>query len=203
MPTTCWASSGWCARSGCRAAPSRCGCMGRAARSGSSRRPWGSASSARPSQSRSRSSSPGGRSRAAAPPRGGLRGGGREGGVGGKVEGGKTVQLDDGREVAPEGIVGEHRPGRRLVYSGDTRPCQATIEAARGADLLVHEPTFREEEKARAKETGPSTARGAADVARQAGARRLLLTHLSARYSRDFEVLLAEAREVFPETGVA
>jgi len=126
-----------------------------------------------------------------------------EGPLWGQLQRGKTVQLDDGREVAPEGIVGEHRPGRRLVYSGDTRPCQATIEAARGADLLVHEATFGEEEKDRAKETGHSTARGAADVARQAGARRLLLTHLSARYSRDFEVLLAEAREVFPETGVA
>lgn len=126
-----------------------------------------------------------------------------EGPLWGKLQRGQAVTLDDGREVAAETIVGLPRPGRKLVYSGDTRPCAATVEAARGADLLVHEATFGEEEKDRAKETAHATAREAAEVARRAGARKLVLTHLSARYSRDAAVLLDEARAVFPETVVA
>ena len=126
-----------------------------------------------------------------------------EGPLWGKLQRAQTVTLDDGRAVSPEGIVTQPRPGRRLVISGDTRPCRATIEAAHGADLLVHEATFGEEEKARALDTGHSTAREAAEVAREAGVRRLALTHLSARYSRDATELLAEAKEVFPETVVA
>jgi ribonuclease Z len=126
-----------------------------------------------------------------------------EGPLWGQLQRGKAVALPDGREVSPESIVGPPRAGRKLVYSGDTRPCRAVIEAARGADLLVHEATFGEEEKDRAKETGHSTAREAAEVAKHAAARKLVLTHLSARYSRDAAELLAEAREVFAETAVA
>jgi ribonuclease Z len=126
-----------------------------------------------------------------------------EGPLWGKLQRGHAVQLDDGRAVSPETIVGPARPGRKLAYSGDTRPCAATIEAARGADLLVHEATFGEEEKERAKETAHATAKEAAEVAKAAGVRRLVLTHLSARYSRDSTVLLDEARAVFPETVVA
>ena len=126
-----------------------------------------------------------------------------EGPLWGKLQRGQTVQLADGREVSAETIVGAPRPGRKLVYSGDTRPCAATIEMARGANLLVHEATFGEEEKERAKETAHSTAREAAEVAKLAGVRRLVLTHLSARYSRDPATLLDEGRAVFPETVVA
>ncbi len=126
-----------------------------------------------------------------------------EGPLWGKLQRGQTVRLDDGREVTAETIVGAPRPGRKLVYSGDTRPCAATIEVAQGADLLVHEATFGEEEKDRAKETAHATAREAAEVAKLAGVRRLVLTHLSARYSRDPATLVDEARAVFPETVVA
>jgi ribonuclease Z len=126
-----------------------------------------------------------------------------EGPLWGKLQRGQAVRLEDGREVSAETIVGAPRPGRKLVYSGDTRPCAATIEIARGADLLVHEATFGEEEKDRAKETAHATAREAAEVARLAGVRRLVLTHLSARYSRDPATLADEARAVFPETVVA
>ena len=90
-----------------------------------------------------------------------------------------------------------------MVYSGDTRPCKGILDVAKGADLLVHEATFGEEERDRARETGHSTAREAATIARDAGALRLALTHLSARYSREAPELLAEAQGVFPETVVA
>lgn len=126
-----------------------------------------------------------------------------EGPLWGKIHKGETITLDDGRRVAPEELVGDARPGRRVVYSGDTRPCPAIIEASAGADLLVHEATFGDDERDRARDTGHSTARQAAEVARKAGARRLALTHLSARYSREAPELLAEAQEEFPESVIA
>jgi ribonuclease Z len=126
-----------------------------------------------------------------------------EGPLWGKLHRLQPVTLDDGRVIDPSTLVGPSRPGRRVVITGDTRPCEATIEMARSADLLVHEATFAEDEAARAVETGHSTAREAARVAASAGARRLVLTHISARYSRDFVELEREARNVFPETTVA
>jgi len=126
-----------------------------------------------------------------------------EGPLWGRLQRGEAVALPDGRTVPPDAIVGPPRPGRKVVYSGDTRPCKATIEAAIGADVLVHEATFSLEEADRAKETDHSTAHEAAEVARMARARRLVLTHVSARYSRDAGPLLEEAQAVFAETVVA
>jgi ribonuclease Z len=126
-----------------------------------------------------------------------------EGPLWGRVHKGETIELPDGRRIEPAELVGEPRRGRKLVYTGDTRPCAAVVEAAAGADLLVHEATFGEDERARAVETGHSTAAQAAEVARQAGARRLVLTHISPRYTRDAPELLAEAKAVFPETVIA
>lgn len=126
-----------------------------------------------------------------------------EGQLWGRLQRGETVTLPDGRTVSPETIVGAPRPGRKVVYTGDTRPCKATIEAAIGADVLVHEATFSLEEADRARETDHSTAHEAAEVARMARVRRLVLTHVSARYSRDPGPLLDEAQAVFPETVVA
>jgi len=126
-----------------------------------------------------------------------------EGPLWGQLQRGRTVTLEDGRTVSPETIVGARRAGRRLVYSGDTRPCAATLEHARGADLLIHEATFGAEEAERAVETQHATAAEAADLAARAGARRLALTHLSARYSRDPSPLLEEARLIFAETVIA
>ncbi len=120
-----------------------------------------------------------------------------EGPLWGRIHKGETITLDDGRRVSPGELVGPERPGRRVVITGDTRPCAATIEHAVGADLLVHEATFGDEEQARAVETMHATAREAATVAKMAGARRLALTHFSARYSRDPSDLGREAREVF------
>jgi ribonuclease Z len=126
-----------------------------------------------------------------------------EGPLWGKLHKGETVTLDDGRTVRPADLVGPPRPGRTVVYSGDTRPHLAVFEAAKGADLLIHEATFGEEEAARAIETGHSTAAEAARIALEAGVRRLVLTHISPRYTRDAPELLAEARAVFPETAIA
>jgi ribonuclease Z len=108
-----------------------------------------------------------------------------------------------GRQVDPQGVVGPPRPGRKVVVSGDTRPCPATVAAAEGADLLVHDSTFGDAEQARALETFHSTAREAGRVACQAGARRLVLTHLSTRYDADPSPLAAQAGEEFPGAVVA
>jgi ribonuclease Z len=126
-----------------------------------------------------------------------------EGPLWGRLHQGETIVLEDGRSVAPADLVGAPRRGRTLVYSGDTRPSLTVAEAASGADLLIHEATFGSDELERAKETGHSTAAEAARVAVEAGVRRLVLTHISPRYSRDAPELLAEARAIFPETVVA
>jgi ribonuclease Z len=126
-----------------------------------------------------------------------------EGPLWGKIHKGESVTLDDGRVIESSMLVGPRRSGRTLVITGDTRPSDTTIEASRGADLLIHEATFADEEAVRASETGHSTAREAATVAAAAGVRRLALTHFSARYSRDPGELLREAREVFDEVVLA
>jgi len=126
-----------------------------------------------------------------------------EGPLWGRIHKGQPITLDDGRVIEPSALVGERRRGRRIVITGDTRPCDHTIAAAQDADLLIHEATFADDEAARALETGHSTAREAAEVARQAGARRLVLTHISARYSRDAHELEREARSVFPRSSIA
>jgi ribonuclease Z len=126
-----------------------------------------------------------------------------EGPLWGLLQRGEPALLPDGRTVTPEGIVGPRRPGRLVVVTGDTRPCATVVDASQGADLLVHEATFGEEERDRAKETGHATAREAAQVALAAHARRLVLAHVSARYSASAEELVAEAKEVFEQVIVA
>jgi ribonuclease Z len=126
-----------------------------------------------------------------------------EGPLWGRLHRGERVTLEDGRVIDPATLVGTPRPGRRVVISGDTRPCEVTVEMASGADLLVHEATFGEEEAARAMETGHSTAAEAARVAERAAVRQLVLTHFSARYSRDASELEREARAIFANVSVA
>jgi ribonuclease Z len=126
-----------------------------------------------------------------------------EGPLWGRLHKGETIVLEDGRTVSPADLVGTPRRGRTLVYSGDTRPHIPVAEAAKGADLLVHEATFGGDELERAQETGHSTAAEAARIALEAGVRRLVLTHISPRYSRDAPELLAEALAIFPETIIA
>jgi len=118
----------------------------------------------------------------------------------GALQAGTSVSLADGRIVTPDEVLGAVRPGRKLVLTGDTAPTEDIVDAALGADLLVHEATFCEDEAERARETEHSTALEAARVARDAGVRLLALTHLSSRYTGgDIE---REARTVFPDTVV-
>jgi ribonuclease Z len=126
-----------------------------------------------------------------------------EGPLWGKLAKGETVELPDGKKLTADGFVGLARPGRLVVFTGDTRPCSTVIDAAQEADLLIHEATFGEEEKERARDTGHSTAREAAQVALAAKAKRLVLSHVSARYSISADELVKEAKEVFPNVQVA
>jgi len=112
-------------------------------------------------------------------------------------------RLQDGEKVdgvTPDQVLGPPRPGRKIVVSGDTAPCQALTLAAHQADLLVHEATFADEETERARQTSHSTASQAAAIARDAGVRMLALTHLSTRYGG--RELREEARAVFANTVV-
>jgi ribonuclease Z len=111
----------------------------------------------------------------------------------GRVQRGQNVS-----GVQPEQVMGPPRPGRKIVISGDTMPCETLSIAAHGADLLIHEATFAHEETDRAAETGHSTAAQAATVARDAEVRLLALNHVSTRYP--VRVLRDEARAVFERT---
>ena len=103
----------------------------------------------------------------------------------------------DGRTIDPEEVVGPPRPGRQVVYTGDTRPIPAVAAAADGADLLVHDATFADDHASRADKTGHSTARQAARIAADADVARLALTHVSTRYTGCTDRLEREAREAF------
>jgi ribonuclease Z len=111
----------------------------------------------------------------------------------GRLQRGETVA-----GVTPEQVLGPARAGRKIVISGDTTPCEALVVAAHESDLLVHEATFAEEESERARQTSHSTARQAAEVARDAQVRMLALTHISSRYPGG--ELREQAREVFART---
>jgi ribonuclease Z len=117
----------------------------------------------------------------------------------GRLQQGETVAGSKG-DVRPEQVLGETRRGRKVVLSGDTEPCEMTAVVAHGADLLVHEATFTEEEADRARETGHTTARGAAVLAAEAEVGLLALTHLSPRHPAG--ALRDEAREAFDRTIV-
>lgn len=117
----------------------------------------------------------------------------------GRLQRGESLEID-GRTVHPAQVMGPPRRGRRLVFTGDTAPCAATLIAADGAQLLVHEATFLAEDAARARETHHSTAADAAEVARRADVALAALTHLSSRYPpRDVR---AEAKAVFERVVV-
>ncbi len=115
----------------------------------------------------------------------------------GVLQRGQSIELD-GQQISPDQVLGPARSGRRVVISGDTEPCDATREISQGADLLVHEATFLDDERARARETRHSTAAEAGAIASDANVAMLAITHISSRFfPRD---LRREAQEVFPNT---
>lgn len=113
----------------------------------------------------------------------------------GRLQRGETVG-----GVIPDEVMGPARPGRKLAISGDTRPCEQLRLASHRSDLLIHEATFADPEADRAGETGHSTAREAAELARGAEVRMLALTHFSTRYPAG--TLRDQARAVFPDTVI-
>jgi ribonuclease Z len=114
----------------------------------------------------------------------------------GALQRGEEVRGTNGL-VRPADVMSEARRGRRIVLTGDSRACAATAEQARGAEVLIHDGSFRDEEAQRAVETGHATARDAATLARDAGVKLLALVHASSRYN--VSDLVREAREVFAD----
>jgi ribonuclease Z len=125
-----------------------------------------------------------------------------EGSLWKRLQRGEDVVLGDGRVVRSGDVVDPPRKGRKVVYSGDTRPNRRLVELARGADVLIHEATFDDSLRERAMKDGHSTAREAAEIASEAGVGLLVLTHISARYP-DPKPLLEDAEGVFPKVVVA
>jgi len=113
-----------------------------------------------------------------------------------KLHRGEAIE-HDGRTIQPGEVVGPDRPGRTMVYTGDTRPTDAVVDASEDADLLVHDATFADDWADRARQTAHSTGREAAAVAQEAGAKRLALTHISTRYGGNSDPILDDAREAF------
>jgi len=120
----------------------------------------------------------------------------------GALQQGRSITLDDGRQVLPEQVLGPPKPGQRVTYIADTRPCDNAVVLARRADLLIHESTFAAELADEARHKGHCTTLDAARTAVAAEARRLVLTHFSPRYV-DLEPLRAEAAAIFPNVEVA
>ncbi len=125
-----------------------------------------------------------------------------EGPAFGRIQKGESVTLDDGTVISPAEILGEPRPGRRVVYVTDTIYNPGVIPFCRDADLLIHEAMFANDMEDEAAMRRHSTAAQAAHIALAAGARRLALTHISARYF-DTNAHRDEARAIFPATDVA
>ena len=125
----------------------------------------------------------------------------------GLLKNGETVTLTDGRAIDGRTLSGPAQPGRKVVYSGDTTYTRNTVELAQHADVLIHEATYLEEDRALADRSSHSTAVMAAEAAKQAGVQTLILTHFSTRYEGEcgtrLAELLAEAQAVFPNTLLA
>lgn len=119
-----------------------------------------------------------------------------------RLQRGGTVELGNGRVVKSSEVTGPPRPGRKIVYSGDTRPCGAVERLALNADLLIHDCMLDDELVKKALEQGHSTPSRAASIARRAAVKKLILTHISPRYD-DPKILLEQARKIFPNAQVA
>ncbi len=125
-----------------------------------------------------------------------------EGPLFGRLHKGETVRVN-GKEIKSSDVVGEARNGRLVVYSGDTTPSHTFISVIEGADLWISESTFADEAADKAAETLHSSSGDVARLAAMAGVQRLILTHISSRYSDDIAPLLEDARKHFPNVTIA
>jgi ribonuclease Z len=119
----------------------------------------------------------------------------------GKLQKGISVEID-GQIIKPEEVLGPKRKGRKIVYSGDTKPCSEMVDFAKGANVLIHESTFESSQELKAQETGHSTTTQAAEIAEIAEVSQLILSHISTRY-RDISILKEEANKIFDQVIVA
>lgn len=110
-----------------------------------------------------------------------------------------------GKTITPDEVLNHPIPGRKVVYTGDTRPCNNVIKLAENADVLIHDGSFSQDEKEQVEDAAHSTNVQAAEVAVKAGVKKLFLTHISQRYPKkeDLDRILQEARKIFPETYIA
>ncbi|WP_353626569.1 MBL fold metallo-hydrolase [Bacillus sp. JCM 19041] len=116
---------------------------------------------------------------------------------------GERVTLDDGRTIDGHDFVDEPLPGRTVVIAGDTAPVEKMDSFAANADLLVHEATFASDQQGNAHAYGHSTIADTCGIAKRAKVKKLVLTHVSSRYSRNEDVYLNEVEEQFPGAVVA
>lgn len=121
----------------------------------------------------------------------------------GRLQAGQSVETSDGETVEPDDVLSEPRPGRKLVYTGDTRPTPAVVDATADASLVIYSAMFADELADHARSTGHSTASEAGEVASEAGAERLWLTHVSPRHEGDEDRLVSQARSTFDGEVVA
>ncbi len=115
----------------------------------------------------------------------------------GKLQDGQPVETDDGTVVEPDDVLSDPEPGRTIVYTGDTRPTPAVVDAASTSALLIYNAMFTDDRSERARATGHSTAREAGQVASESESERLWLTHISPRHEGEEDRLEAEASKSF------
>ncbi len=120
----------------------------------------------------------------------------------GRLAAGETIELENGTTITPSDVSLPAEKGIKIVYSGDTRPCDNIREASRGANILIHEAMYTEEHSELAAERGHSTAKQAAQIASDCDVGLLILTHYSPRYENG-DVILKEAKSVFQNTILA
>jgi ribonuclease Z len=120
----------------------------------------------------------------------------------GKLQKGQSIEIN-GKTITPDQVLGPKRPGRKVVYTGDTRPCKPIEDVSRDADLLIHDGALADDMIDWAMESKHSTTGEAAKLAKRAGVKKLILTHVSSRYSEDVAPLLADARRQFEHSYVA
>ena len=118
-----------------------------------------------------------------------------------RLQKGESVEYK-GKKIEADQVLSDPVPGRRVIYTGDTRACRSVLELAKDADVLIHDGTYSSQDQEALDKRDHSTAAQAAEIAKNAGAKKLYITHISQRYP-DAKILEQEAREIFPESYVA